>query len=226
MYKSKVQFSQIFAFLAFAKVHNSLPTSNCLVVTMLRHVSQTTKYWLLCIKNMIYPKGLVINIIDIKIGGCNFSCKEHEICGSVLNNNMVMHLWILLFFPFLLLVCYICILQSLPALSLKSILFSSCSISFFWYCIIHTTLCRNKIWCAGEEETALTVYWVTDGFDWCQVWFFHVHLIKLVDKHNGALALFTYIYITVHDSKYGRQKVYENHGFVRVVLISECDATK
>ena len=36
-----------------------------------------------------HPKGIVIDIVGIKICDHGHSCKEDEICGFVLRNNMV-----------------------------------------------------------------------------------------------------------------------------------------
>ena len=79
---------------------------------------------------------------------------------------------------------------------------------------------------ARKEETALAAYWVMNGVDRCQVAFVLWHLIKHMDKYNGELVQVTDVYSAVDDSHYGRQKVYINHGFVKVVLILECDATQ
>ena len=50
----------------------------------------------------------------------------------------------------------------------------------------HANHCRKtlvrfrsiQIWCNGEEETALAVYWVMDGIDRCRVGFLPRHLLK------------------------------------------------
>jgi hypothetical protein len=40
----------------------------------------------------------------------------------------------------------------------------------------------------GIEETALAVYWVTDGFERCKVGFLPRHLIKHKDNYDGKTA--------------------------------------
>ena len=45
-----------------------------------------------------------------------------------------------------------------------------------------------QIWCDGQEETALAVYWVTDGIDRCRVGFLPRHLLKHQAAYNGKLA--------------------------------------
>ena len=49
---------------------------------------------------MSHPSGIVVDIVGIEIGDCGCSCEEHEICGSVVNNDMVIHLQKELFFVF------------------------------------------------------------------------------------------------------------------------------
>ena len=38
---------------------------------------------------------------------------------------------------------------------------------------------------AGQEESALAVYWVTDDVDWCRVGFLPRHLLKHSNKYDG-----------------------------------------
>ena len=40
----------------------------------------------------------------------------------------------------------------------------------------------------GEEQTALAVYWVTDGIDRCRVGFLRRHLLKHKKDYDGKLA--------------------------------------
>ena len=50
------------------------------------------------VKNrMSHPKGIVDDIVGIKIGDPGQSCEEHEICGSVLRNDNVVCLQKMLF---------------------------------------------------------------------------------------------------------------------------------
>ena len=42
-------------------------------------------------KMMSHSKGIAVNIIDIEIGDCGHLIKEHEICDSILSNDMVAH---------------------------------------------------------------------------------------------------------------------------------------
>ena len=60
---------------------------------------------------------------------------------------------------------------------------------------------------AGKEETALVVYWVTDGVDRCQVGFVPWHLVKHMGKYNGALVQKMDVYSAADDSNYRRQKI-------------------
>ena len=49
---------------------------------------------------MSHPSGIVVDIIGIEIGDYGHSCKEHEISGSVLKNDMAVCLQKVLFFVF------------------------------------------------------------------------------------------------------------------------------
>ena len=62
----------------------------------------------------------------------------------------------------------------------------------------------------GVNDSALAVYWVTDGVDKCQVGFTSCHLFKHCDKFDGALAQVTEVYSLNDTSNHKRQKVYKN----------------
>ena len=67
---------------------------------------------------------------------------------------------------------------------------------------------------------------MTDGVNSHWVDFVSQHLTKHINNDDSVLVQVTDVYSAVDDSHYGRQKVYINHGFVKVVLILECDATQ
>ena len=48
-------------------------------------------------EKMSNPSGTVVDIVGIENGNCGHLCEEHEICGSVLRNHMVICLGKLLF---------------------------------------------------------------------------------------------------------------------------------
>ena len=43
----------------------------------------------------------------------------------------------------------------------------------------------------GKEETAIAVYWITDGMERCRVGFLQRHMVKHVARYDGALAQVT-----------------------------------
>ena len=65
-----------------------------------------------------------------------------------------------------------------------------------------------KIYNAGIEETALVIYWMTDGVDSCWVGFTSWHLVKHGDKFDGALAQVTTVYSAYDVIKQERHEVY------------------
>ena len=75
-----------------------------------------------------------------------------------------------------------------------------------------------QIWCSGEEETALAVYWVTDGIDRCRVGFLPRHLLKHKTAYNGKLAQIVE-FVADSDSPADRAKSHRCYGLCRAVLV-------
>ena len=73
------------------------------------------------------------------------------------------------------------------------------------------------------EETAIAVYWVTEGIDRCRVGFLPKHLVMHAGRYDGVLAQVIGVYpaATDHESKYVREKAHKNKGFAEVAIISE-----
>jgi hypothetical protein len=73
------------------------------------------------------------------------------------------------------------------------------------------------------EDTVIVVYWVMEGIDRCCVGFLPKHLVMCAERYNGVLAQVIGVYpaATDHESKYVREKVHKNKGFVEVAIISE-----
>ena len=46
---------------------------------------------------------------------------------------------------------------------------------------------KEQILVNGQEETAISCYWVTDGIDRCRVGFLKRHMVKHAGRFNGAL---------------------------------------
>ena len=75
-----------------------------------------------------------------------------------------------------------------------------------------------QIWCDGQEETALAVYWVTDGIDRCRVGFLPRHLLKHKEAYNGKLAQIVE-FVAESNSPADRAKLHRCYGLCRAVLV-------
>ena len=80
---------------------------------------------------MTHPKNIVVDIVGIEIGDRGCSCEEHEICGSVLRNDMAVCLQKVLFFYAHVLIVIALHITITVKIVVRSILFPSCSVSFF-----------------------------------------------------------------------------------------------
>ena len=81
---------------------------------------------------------------------------------------------------------------------------------------------RVQVIVNGKEETAIAVYWVTEGIDRCRVGFLPRHLTMRAARYDGVLAQITGVYpsATTNKSKYVRDKAYKNKGFTEAAIIS------
>ena len=75
-----------------------------------------------------------------------------------------------------------------------------------------------QIWCNGQEETALAVYWVTDGIDRCRVGFLPRHLLKHQAAYNGKQAQIVE-FVAESNSPADRAKSHRCYGLCRAVLV-------
>ena len=75
-----------------------------------------------------------------------------------------------------------------------------------------------QISCNGQEETALAVYWVTDGIDRCRVGFLPRHLLKHQAAYNGKLAQVVE-FVAESNSPADRAKSHRCYGLCRAVLV-------
>ena len=89
------------------------------------------------------PEPIVIDIIGIEEGSRGLSCEEHNFCGMVMEEDVV--------------------------------------------------VCLRKVQVLGDgkEETAIAVYWVTDGEERCHVGFLHHHMVAYALHYDGTLAQVT-----------------------------------
>ena len=81
----------------------------------------------------------------------------------------------------------------------------------------------DQIVVCGKEETALAVYWVTDGEDRCRVGFLRRHMVKHKKKYNGRVAQIVEIFSNKSESPSDRQKFHRSKGCCRAVLLDLAD---
>jgi hypothetical protein len=70
----------------------------------------------------------------------------------------------------------------------------------------------------GKEETALAVFWVTDGVDRCKVGFLSRHLVKHKDHYDGKTAQIVE-FLETSACPSARAKSHRNKGVARAVLL-------
>jgi len=70
----------------------------------------------------------------------------------------------------------------------------------------------------GIEESALAVYWISDGVDRCRVGFLPRHLLKHWKEYDGRIAQIVEMY-EESESPTKRRKNYKNLGCCQAVLI-------
>jgi hypothetical protein len=70
----------------------------------------------------------------------------------------------------------------------------------------------------GQEQSAIAVYWVTDGIDRCRVGFLRRHLVKHKEDYDGKLGQVVEIMGSSKD-KAIRKKSYHYKGWATSVLI-------
>ena len=75
-----------------------------------------------------------------------------------------------------------------------------------------------QIWCNGQEETTLAVFWVMDGIDQCRVGFLPCHLLKHKAAYNGKLAQIVE-FVADSDSPADWAKSHQCYGLCRAVLV-------
>ena len=82
---------------------------------------------------------------------------------------------------------------------------------------------RVQVVVKGKEETAIAVYWVTEGIDRCRVGFLPRHLTMRAHRYDDVLAQVVGVYgsETDNESKYVREKAHKNKGFAEAIIISK-----
>jgi hypothetical protein len=71
----------------------------------------------------------------------------------------------------------------------------------------------------GKEQTAIAVYWVSDGIDRCRVGFLRRHLLKHQKDYDGKLAQIVEL-LALSESPGDRKKHHRNKGACVAVLLS------
>ncbi len=95
-----------------------------------------------------HPLGITVKIVGIERGNRGRLCKQHDVCGTVVEEDTLPHLR------------------------------------------------KEQILVDGQEETAISCYWVTNGIDCCQVGFLKRHMVKHVGRFDGALVQVTKRFLT------------------------------
>lgn len=119
-----------------------------------------------------HPSGITVEIVGIAASDSGRSCDEHDVCGSVLAEDVVVRFR------------------------------------------------KVQIIRACKEETAIAVYWVSDGIDRCRVGFLQRHLVKHWKQYDGLLAQVIEIYGQDAESPTKRKKFHHNKGCCVAAVIS------
>ena len=117
-----------------------------------------------------HPSGISVTIVGIEAATSGRSCEEHDICGSVLQEDVVVRIR------------------------------------------------KVQVLIDGSEESALAVYWVSDGIDRCRVGFLQKHLVKHWKNYDGRLAQVTELF-KGSDNSSKRKLNHKNKGSCTAVLI-------
>ena len=122
-----------------------------------------------------HPCGITVEIVGIWRSDRGRSCEEHDVCGTVLQEDSVVR-------------------------------------------IRHVQITGEM----GNEESALAVYWISDGIDRCRVGFLPRHLVKQWQQYDGRIAQVVELY-QGSDSPTKKRKNVRNCGCCEAVLIDNCN---
>jgi hypothetical protein len=113
-----------------------------------------------------HPSGITVKVVGIDRGDRGRSCEEHNVCGTVVEEDTLLHLR------------------------------------------------KEQILVDGQEETAISCYWVTDGIDRCCIGFLKCHMVKHAGHFDGALVQVMKIFSAdPHVSDTAERKMHhQNHG--------------
>ena len=83
---------------------------------------------------------------------------------------------------------------------------------------------KHQVYINGHEQSAVGVYWVSDGVDQCLVGYLHRHQVKHLNKLEGALCQDTEVYSDNSDSPTKWHKHKKNFGCAIAAIVSNMNA--
>ena len=85
---------------------------------------------------------------------------------------------------------------------------------------------KLQVYINGHEQSAVGVYWVSDGVDRCLVGYLHHHQVKHLNKLEGALCQVTEMSPDNSDSPTKRHKHKKNFGCAIAAIVSSNEPKK
>ena len=85
---------------------------------------------------------------------------------------------------------------------------------------------KHQVYINGHEQSAVGVYWVSDGMDRCLVGYLHRHQVKHLNKLEGALCQVTEVYSDNSDSPTKWHKHKKNFGCAIAAIVSSNESNK
>ena len=85
---------------------------------------------------------------------------------------------------------------------------------------------KHQVYINGHEQSAVGVYWVSDGVDRCLVGYLHHHEVKHLNKLEGALCQVAEVYSDNSDSPTKWHKHKKNFGCAIVAIVPSNNPTK
>ena len=85
---------------------------------------------------------------------------------------------------------------------------------------------KHQVYINGHEQSAVGVYWVSDGVDRCLVGYLHHHQVKHLNKLEGALCQVTEVYSDNSDSPTKQHKHKKNFGCAIAAIVSSNEPNK
>ena len=89
-----------------------------------------------------------------------------------------------------------------------------------------TRLRKHQVYINGHEQSAVGVYWVSDGMDQSLVGYLHHHQVKHLNKQEGALCQVTEVYSDNSDSPTKWHKHKKNFGCAIAAIVSSTEPNR